>query len=872
MTAIRFSCNKQVVMRMGKSFTGRTRRKKTNWSVRLSDRLSKVLITVGGIGTILAVSTVFFYLLYVAVPLFGSARVDEPHSLNRTEAGTAPLWMQTDEHGLLSVVLHKDGRLVCARLDTGAVLFDQMLFTNAELTAFSIDPQTSDVLCGFSDGSLRTGRILFQTGYLDEQDLPPELQTLKAGQPKEFNGAIIQRISDEQFRSVQIATVFDDPIPGGTASPVRLLDQSTSPAGQISVSLNDDGTLSLLRFKRRENILTGKVTVRRTASVIPYNAAEHHERPEWLLLSGLGDTVCVVWRDGTLLRFDTRNFSSPALIERIDLVPEPDRTLTAVQLLLGRTTILAGDSSGRIRAWFPAFSPNNPSQTFLTAAHEFKGPAAVRALASSARIRMIAAGYENGRVDLFHVTSQKQLAHLDASEAPVEALAIAPKDDALLAMTQKHLVRWTIDPQHPEVTPAALFMPVWYESAAGPEPVWQSSSGTDDFEPKFGLMPLIFGTLKATLFSMLFGVPVALLAAVFTSEFLSPRAKIHIKPAVEMMAGLPSVVLGFIAALVLAPVVASMLTAFMVMFITIPLSFLGGAYLWQLLPHGWTLRIERFRFLFLLLAVPAGLAIAQMLSPLIEKLCFAGDIMRWLDGQIGSAFGGWALLLFPAVCLLVAWFYSFVVDPRLRGVSINWSRMQCALFDGFKFIAGLAFALLLTSAAAALLQTLGFDPRGGLVGTYVQRNALVVGFVMGFAIIPIIYTISEDALASVPDHLRSASLGAGATPWQTAVRIIIPTAMSGLFSAIMIGLGRAVGETMIVLMAAGNTPVMEWNIFNGFRTLSANIAVELPEAVRNSTHYRTLFLAALVLFVMTFILNTIAELIRMRFRKKAVEL
>ncbi len=116
---------------------------------------------------------------------------------------------------------------------------------------------------------------------------------------------------------------------------------------------------------------------------------------------------------------------------------------------------------------------------------------------------------------------------------------------------------------------------------------------------------------------------------------------------------------------------------------------------------------------------------------------------------------------------------------------------------------------------------------------------------MGFAVIPIIFTIADDALSTVPTHLRSASLGAGATEWQTAVRVVIPTAMSGLFSALMIGLGRAVGETMIVLMAGGNTPVTEWNIFNGFRTLAANIAVELPEAVRDSTHYRTLFLAAL---------------------------
>src|SRR5262245_691298 len=158
------------------------------------------------------------------------------------------------------------------------------------------------------------------------------------------------------------------------------------------------------------------------------------------------------------------------------------------------------------------------------------------------------------------------------------------------------------------------------------------------------------------------------------------------------------------------------------------------------------------------------------------------------------------------------------------------------------------------------------------MGPYSQRNALVVGFIMGFAIIPIIYTIAEDALSSVPEHLRAGSLAAGATSWQTAIRIIVPTAMSGLFSAVMIGMGRAVGETMIVLMAAGNTPVMDWNIFNGFRTLSACIATELPEAVQNSTHYRVLFLAAVSLFAMTFILNTVAEVIRSRFRRRAYQL
>jgi phosphate transport system permease protein len=102
--------------------------------------------------------------------------------------------------------------------------------------------------------------------------------------------------------------------------------------------------------------------------------------------------------------------------------------------------------------------------------------------------------------------------------------------------------------------------------------------------------------------------------------------------------------------------------------------------------------------------------------------------------------------------------------------------------------------------------------------------------------------------------------------------VIVPTAASGLFSACMIGLGRAVGETMIVLMAAGNTAIIDWNPFNGFRTLSANIAVEMPEAVKGSTHYRLLFLAGLVLFAMTFVVNTIAEAVRIRFRRRAFQL
>jgi phosphate transport system permease protein len=152
--------------------------------------------------------------------------------------------------------------------------------------------------------------------------------------------------------------------------------------------------------------------------------------------------------------------------------------------------------------------------------------------------------------------------------------------------------------------------------------------------------------------------------------------------------------------------------------------------------------------------------------------------------------------------------------------------------------------------------------------TYDQRNALVVGLAMGFAVIPSIFSIAEDAIFSVPKHLSYGSLALGATPWQTLTRVVLLTASPGIFSAVMIGMGRAVGETMIVLMATGNTPIMDANIFQGMRTLAANIAVEMAESEVGGTHYRVLFLAALVLFLFTFVVNTLAEVIRQRLRKR----
>ncbi len=855
------------------------RKKKTAWSVRASDAISRALITVGGIGTLVAVSTVFFYLVWVVAPLLKPSYLSASASVTAPADGAEVLCLAADEYQLMGWLYRAKGRVDVFSLASGRLLTSHDLADQRVITAAAFGFSGEEAVFGYADGSIAAATLGFASEFAAEAAAPEAARLLHPGQNAEIGDQIWSRLPGGQLRVQRAAFLVQPPLPEESGEPVRLVDRSVSVAGDFVASLHEDGAVFVSRLNRRRNILTGVETLTRASTRVLVEPHPRKTPPIFLGLSERADTLTLIYEDGLCRRYDLRNFSAPVLMDQTLLLDEPGLRISACRYLLGRATILVGDTSGRVRAWFPAPAEQQPGDTHartrLVAAHTFPGSGApVTALATSRRARMFAAGYADGRIRLRHVTSGKELADAQTpgSEGPITALTLTPKDDGIVALGRGQLARWQLDVGHPEATLASLFRPVWYEGAAAPAHVWQSSAGTDDFEPKFGLMPLIFGTVKATVFSLLFGVPIALLAAVFTSEFLNGKTRATVKPLVEMMASLPSVVLGFLAALVFAPIVAGMLPAVLAAFVLIPAAFLIGARLWQLLPAGFTLRYVAWRLPLVFLCVPAGLGLAAAVGPVIERVCFAGDIMRWLDGQIGGAAGGWAALCYPLAVLAVAGAFGAGINPWLGRKARSWSRGRCAAADAVKFAVG---AVLTVPTAAVLgwaLSAAGLDPRGGLLGTYVQRNAMVVGFVMGFAVIPIIYTLAEDALAAVPDHLRSASLAAGATPWQTALRIVLPTAMSGVFSAIMIGVGRAVGETMIVLMAAGNTPIMQWNPFNGFRTLSANIAVELPEAVRNSTHYRTLFLAALVLFMMTFVLNTIAEIVRLRYRRKAVEL
>lgn len=855
----------------------RRQNRTTRQSVKIIDRLANWTITIGGLMVIVAVATIMIFLVQVVIPLFTGARIDGTHDYRISGLPADIRMVNVDEYRTIGIALGADGALAAWHLGTGtkltAPVFD---LTGGNITAFTNTIDRSNVAFGFADGTVRFGTVTLAPTVLTAAGTPTTLKKLDDRDSTD-GVSVFSRIPGDQIRRIDTATRLDPPqqvAPAGTA--IIAMDYrrgGTAERPTLSfVTADATGAVRLSRAESRLNIMTRQMrTTVDTAELPPLPAGT---RIRTLLMTSKADTVLVGSADGDIFRYDTRDFRAPRLAER-RRVTEGAEGLTTLGFLIGEQSLVAGGDRGQVDVFFTLPGGDGTADGLhLVRAHVMeRQPAGIAGMAISQRGKMFLTEDSTGAVWLRHATSGQTLLKMQGIGSGA-AIALTPRDDGVIAVTgDGHVSVWLVDAPHPETTLATIFGPVWYEGYPEPGYTWQSSAGTDQFEPKLSLVPLIFGTLKATVYALLFSVPIAILAAIYTSEFVHGRVRAIIKPAMEMMASLPSVVLGFIAALILAPLVEDVVPAVLFFMILLPIALLAGGYLWQIVPRSVGLRfggLPKLALIFVVLALSVPLA--RVLAVPFEALAFAGNIKAWLNGDIGSGIGFTAFLLFPVSALLVSVVSNVVLADligRLTGSRVRWAIALAALVRWIVILtAGVAVAI----AAAFALAAIGFDPRGGLVGTYVQRNTLIVGFAMGFAVIPIIYTIAEDALNSVPEHLRAASLACGATPWQTATRIILPTAASGVFAAVMIGMGRAVGETMIVVMAAGNTPVLEWNIFNGLRALSANIAVELPEAVRDGTLFRMLFLAALTLFAMTFVVNTLAEIIRLRFRRRAASL
>ena len=728
----------------------------------LKDVATRYLMAFGGISVILAILLIALYLLYVVLPMFRPAQIEmmsEYELPGRSAAET--VYYAMEEQREIGMRITQDGVVVFFRTNDGSLVHEKPLVTNipADITAYGFgDPAQHTFSLGFSNGSVLLAQPQYKVTYPDDQRLITPSLWFPLGE-----------------QALQI---------DGNGKAINLVAGQSDGEEITIAALTEENRIVLANFIREESMLSDEVEIIRTDGIIEVDGEIKH-----LILDVDQRELYFSDADGFIYYYDVSDKSAPRLVQRVTAVPE-DVQITSLEFLSGGISILVGDSRGRVAQWFPVRDIDN-NYTLEKVRFFDSQNSAITTIAPEYFRKGFIAADEQGHLALYHTTAHRTVKLEKISDNAIESIAISPRANAAIVEAKQsgRLQYWHIDNEHPEVSWQSIWGKVWYESRDKPEYIWQSSSASSDFEPKFSLSPLLFGTFKAAFYAMMFAIPMAILGAMYTAYFMSKQMRSMVKPTIEIMEALPTVILGFLAGLWFAPFVEGNMPGLFLFVFLLPFAILASAYGWRSLPSSVRHVIpEGWEAAMLIPVVIVTCAISFSLSQPIEIWLFGGNMPLWITDEMGIS--------------------------------------------------------------------------------YDQRNSLVVGIAMGFAVIPTIFSISEDAVYSVPKHLTTGSLALGATTWQTMIRVVLLTASPGIFSAIMIGLGRAVGETMIVVMATGNTAIMDMNIFEGFRALSANIAVEMPESEVDSTHYRILFLAGLVLFIATFFFNTIAEVIRQRLRVK----
>lgn len=731
---------------------GRTRRR------RLLDRLFAGVFTAGGLVVILSIGGMLLFMVGQVAPLWQPVRYDGQArgSIEAIDASHV-LSLGTDESLSHVYIVQVDGLVRFFDLSSGAEVLTVGVpgLDHAHITAVEMHPEIDELTMATDDGRLIPASVRFALSY------------------------------DGGERHVTPAITFGEPVLMAQDEPLAMAVHRNVQGGSVSAALGSSGRLYLVTRQQARGLLNaGQTTESRTD--LTAQLAGH--QPTAIAVDPRGEMLVVGDAAGGLSYWNLRDRQSPLFVGR---TITGDAAVTSLGFLLGGQSIIVGNDDGTVSQWFVAPQENVPKGRQFTHVRSFKAHGEeVVSMIPSRRNKSFITVDASGHWALHHATSHQTLLEVDAAADTRVQSVLSPRGNAYFILDLSGgLLVFDVDNPHPEATLGTLFGKVWYEGYAGPDYVWQSTGGSDGFEPKISLVPLLFGTLKGAFYALCISVPLAVLAAVYTSLFMSPPWRKVVKPAIELMAAVPSVVLGFIGGLWLAPWLERNLLGFVVAGVMVPVALILVAQLWRRLPA------QRKQFLpggmEILITLPLVLLIgyaALRLGLRLEQALPAGDYRQWL-------------------------------------------------FDAFGV-------------------------------RYDQRNAMVVAIAMGFAVVPVIYCIAEDALFSVPKHLLSGSLALGASLWQTARRVVIPAASPAIFSAVMMGFGRAVGETMIVLMATGNTALMDWSPFNGFRSLAANIAVEMSEAPVGGTLYRVLFLTALLLFLFTFAVNTLAEWLRQRLRKQ----
>ncbi|MDW8847113.1 ABC transporter permease subunit [Erwinia sp. MMLR14_017] len=689
---------------------------------RFIDRLTRRVVRICGLAILLVMFLLFVWLLWVVVPLFAAPSLSDEQQ----------------------IALPPSPPSVAMGMDAG------------QRWGWRIDKQGQ-------------GFFIPLSSQAASAPYPLSRGTVSAVSTPDDHSILLQSESGLVLVQPQFSTVTNEPLwrfPLGD----KPLAGSDPDATLITLAQPDEQSWLVAQASAQQITLI-KYQINTAAEIFTVNTPGVTQ----LLLSPDGQRLFTV--SGTILRVWKITPQGLELRDTHTLNSVPAR----IALMSGGSSLLIADNRG-ISQWFDIAGESGPQLQYI---RQFARAEEENVLMTEAHRRVFATLSPAGALRLY--ASKQQGAILSTQLHGGAGLAtFAPRGDGLLLEHKGVWRHYRLTNPWPDISWRNLWQKVWYEHYPTADYVWQSTSANDEYQGKYSLVPMVVGTLKAAGLAMLFATPLALAAAMYTAWFMAPGLRRWVKPAIEMMGALPSVVIGLIAGLWLAPQLADRLLGVLLL----PLLLAG-----VLLLCSWG---------------------SQRLSPAWRRrLCREGREI-------------WVLL--PLM--------------MLTGVLCLW---LIPLLEQQLFENGLAERF---------------------SQNYQQRNLLIAGVAMGFALVPLIFTLAEDAIFSVPASLGQGSLALGATPWQTLIRVVVPGASSGIFAALMIGFGRALGETMIVLMATGNTPVTEGGVLQGVRTLAANVAIEMPEAAAGSAHYRILFLSALVLLIFTLIVNTLAELIRQRLRQQ----
>ena len=602
------------------------------------DRWMGRLIRVGGVGVVLAVFGMLAFLVFQVFPLFVGAKVSPAGSLAVPADAVA---FGEDEYGALPFVVRRDGGIVCLRAADGGKVLDWIpLVGDRRVTAVRSYPRTGLVFLGLSDGSVQEVRVAYRSTF-DE-----------AGK-----------------RTVEpVVTALEPVAIGRPGLPCLDVWNAKGPQSRLLIVRQEEAgkpLLTAVRLTERKGLGgRGKVTVSP-----PFVVAADAPSVEHVLLPSTAESLIVVGRSGEVRAYADDGKTFGLLQTFVPFKESADPAVAAVGLIFGNVSAVFVDRTGAQQVWsmYPQVQPDGLSQRRWGRIHDGERLAGAGQGVYAAESNKCYLALAGGRLRLTNMTTGTVRWEGEAPAGGIRQVAFAGGYDRFTALSADgKLLRWEIVDHHPESSWKAFFGKIWYEGATGPAYSWQSSAGSDEFEPKYSLVPLFYGTVKGTFYALLFALPIALTAAVYVSQFLRPEYRQVVKPVMEVMASLPSVVLGFLAGLWLAPLVdPRLISLFCAIGILAPAALFAG-FLWSVLPQ----------------------PVRRQVRPGMEFL--------WL-------------LPFLALCAWVAWQAGPSVEAAFFTVKDSASGLPVADFREW------------------WRQTTG--------QTYDSRNSLVVGFVMGFAVI-----------------------------------------------------------------------------------------------------------------------------------------